>query len=200
MHVLPVILDFARQYPLLLPYISFSDSFVDPVDQGVDILVRIGGSDIWPEALGRRYLGAQRLIYCASPAYLAGRGTPKSEADLQQHDYVLYGQTDGMVTPWYMKGAQPGDREGRVMPARIAVGDGEGVVMAVLAGYGIAQLPTWLVKQHLDSGKLIEVLPQQATDGFPMNLVWLKKREALPKVNALLERLGNCLTPSGHQL
>jgi DNA-binding transcriptional LysR family regulator len=200
LHVLPVILQFVKQHPLLMPHISFTDSFVDPADQGIDILVRIGGSDIWPATLGHRFLGAERLIYCAAPEYLSTRGAPASEAALEQHDCVLYGHSDGQVSPWYREGPQPGDKKRRIMPARIAVGDGEGEVLAVLAGYGIAQLPTWLVQGHLDSGALMEVLPQLATDGLPMNLVWLKKREALPKVSALLEVLAVCLTPAGHSL
>lgn len=83
------------------------------------------------------------------------------------------------------------------MHPHIAVGDGEGEVMAVLAGLGIAQLPTWLVQRHLDSGALVEVLPQLATDGLAMNLVWLKSRESLPKVSALVDYLSARLTPSG---
>jgi DNA-binding transcriptional LysR family regulator len=87
--------------------------------------------------------------------------------------------------------------ERRIIHPHIAVGDGEGEVMAVLAGFGIAQLPTWLAQTHLDTGDLVEVLPHLATDGLPMNLVWLKSREGLPKVSALLQYLGDKLTPSG---
>lgn len=200
LHVLPVILHFVKQYPLLTPHISFTDSFVEPADQGIDLLVRIGGSDVWPTTLGHRYLGAERLIYCAAPEYLSRRGMPTTETALEEHDCVLYGLSNGLVSPWYREGPQPGDKKRRIMPARIAVGDGEGEVLAVLAGYGIAQLPTWLVQTHLDSGALVEVLPQLSSDGLPMNLVWLKKRETLPKVNALLEVLAKCLSPGGHTL
>jgi len=77
------------------------------------------------------------------------------------------------------------------------VGDGEGEVAAVLAGHGIGQLPTWLTQQLLDQGRLVEVLPELATDGLPMNLVWLKSREGLPKVRALLDYLLARLAPHG---
>jgi DNA-binding transcriptional LysR family regulator len=68
-----------------------------------------------------------------------------------------------------------------------------------LAGMGIAQLPTWLVQAHLDSGRLVEVLPHLATPGLPINLLWLKSREALPKVSGLIAYLGANLTPSGRR-
>jgi DNA-binding transcriptional LysR family regulator len=199
LHVLPLILDFMKLHPRLSPHISFSDRYVDPVHEGIDIVVRIGGSDAWPNALGHQYFGTQKLIFCASPAYLHQHGEPRSEADLDGHLCVGYGLNDGMAIPWYFKGRQPGDRERRIMHPHIAVGDGEGEVMAVLAALGIAQLPTWLVQNHLDSGALVEVLPHLATEGLPMNLIWLKSREGLPKVSALIEYLGAHLTTSGRR-
>lgn len=200
LHVLPAILQFVTDHPLLLPHISFSDRFVDPVEEGIDIVVRIGGPDAWPTALGRRYLGAERLIFCAAPQYLQVNGEPLDEHDLEQHSCVVYGDGNGMANPWYFAGQQPGEMERRVMPARIAVGDGEGQVAAVLAGMGIAQLPTWLVHRHLHDASLIEVLKDRATDGLPMHLVWLKSRENQPKVRALLDMLAHALTPAGSVL
>lgn len=199
LHALPAILCFVEDHALLLPHISFSDRFVDPVEEGIDIVLRIGGSDLWPVALGRRYLGAERLIFCASPAYLKQRGVPSVAGELDQHSCVVYGRGDGLVNPWLFAGAAPGDMERRVLPGRIAIGDGEGQVIAVMAGHGIAQLPTWLVSRQLDEGTLVQVLPQLATDGLGMNLVWLKSRQALPKVRALVDALGACLTPAGWQ-
>ncbi len=77
LHVLPLILEFLRAHPLLQPHISFSDRFVDPVHEGIDILVRIGGPDAWPAALGHQYFGSQRMMFCASPSYLLCRpGSP----------------------------------------------------------------------------------------------------------------------------
>ncbi|MBA1203260.1 hypothetical protein G7009_16130 [Pseudomonas capeferrum] len=163
----------------------------------MDIVVRIGEGDAWPAALGRRYIGAQRLVFCAAPRYLAEHGFPAAIAELETHHCIAYGQADGQVGPWFFKGRQPGDQERRVVHPRIAVGDGEGEVSATLEGYGIAQLPTWLVQRHLDEGRLVEVLPELATEGLPMNLVWLKAREALPKVSTLLDYLQERLAPHG---
>jgi DNA-binding transcriptional LysR family regulator len=119
-----------RAYLLLQPHISFSDRFIDPVHEGIDIVVRIGGPDAWPPGLGHRFIGAQRLVFCAAPGYLGEHGTPGSVAELENHH-------------------------------------------------------------------CIEVLPELATDGLPMNLVWLKSRESLPKVSVLLEYLSERLAPHG---
>jgi len=198
LHALPVVLRVVEQHPLLAPHISFSDRFVDPVEQGIDIVVRIGGADVWPAALGHRFLGHERLIFCASPAYLRKHGEPLTEAQLEQHACIVYGRGDGRVNPWHFAGAVPGDAERRVLPGRMAIGDAEGQATAVAAGHGIAQLPTWLVSRQLQDGSMVQVLPGCATDGLPMNLVWLRRRQSLPKVMAVLEVLGRALTPAGH--
>lgn len=197
LHALPLILRCLAGHDLLLPHISFSDHFIDLVEERVDIVVRIGGSNAWPAALGHRYLGAERLVFCAAPAYLERKGVPLTDADLDQHERVVYGRADGLVNSWLFAGGEQGAIEQRFMPGRIAVGDGEGQTAAVLAGLGIAQLPTWLVRQHIERGALVEVLPHLATDGLPMNVVWLKARQHLPKVKLLLDVLGNGLTPAG---
>jgi DNA-binding transcriptional LysR family regulator len=199
LHALPVILAFLADHQLLTPHISMSDHFVDLVEERIDIVVRIGGPNTWPQALGHRFLGAERLIFCASPAYLAKKGTPQTDADLAQHDRVVYGRADGGVNPWLFAGADAAPLEPRVMPGRIAIGDAVGQVAAILAGLGIAQLPTWVVQDQIAQGLLVEVLPQLATDGLPINLVWLKSRQYLPKVKLLLEALGNSLASSGRQ-
>jgi DNA-binding transcriptional LysR family regulator len=196
LHVLPLLLDFLRDHPLLLPHVTFSDRFVDLVDQGIDIVVRIGAPDAWPALLGQKFLGTQRLVFCASPTYLAAHGTPTCARELEQHACVLYGHDDASVTPWSLTGEQ-GNVDRHVMPGRIAIGDGEGQLMAALAGLGITQLPTWLVDRHLQSGALLEVLPDLAVQSLPINLIWLKSRQSLPKVKALIEVLGACLTPEG---
>ena len=197
LHALPVIVDAIAGHHGLLPHVSMSDHFVDLAEEHSARGVRSGGPNVWPPALGHRFLGAERLIFCAAPAYLAERGVPQNSASLEQHDCVVYGRADGMVNPWLFGGVDAGPVELRVMPGRIAVGDGEGQAAAVLAGLGIAQLPTWLVQRDIEQGRLVQVLPELATDGLPINLVWLKARQYLPKVRLLLEVLAASLGPAG---
>lgn len=200
LQALPVILRFAQEHALLLPHISFSDRFIDPIEKGADIVVRIGGSDVWPATLGHRYLGSEWHIFCASPAYLSKHGTPLTDRDLEHHQCIAYGWADGTVSPWSFSGKHPGEIERRAIAAKFVVGDGEGLVIAVSAGCGIAQLPSWLIERQLEEGTLVEVLPQLATEGQAINLIWLKSRQALPKVSALLEALAAGLVPSASKI
>lgn len=192
MRVMPLLMSFVERHPGVRPHISFTDRFVDLVEEGIDVGVRIGGADNWPPALGHRYLGTERLIFCAAPAYLARRGTPQSIEELVRHDAVTYGRADGSANPWLIARAA-GSVERRDMEGRIIVGHGDAQVEAVLAGGGVAQLATWLVDEHLSSGRLIQLLPQTATDGLPLHLVWPRSRQLLPKVDGLLTHLGETL-------
>ncbi|QTD31614.1 LysR family transcriptional regulator [Pseudomonas fluorescens] len=199
MHAFPIILKLVQTHPKIVPNVSFTDRIVDLVEDNIDIVVRIGGSDIWPDDLDHQFLGMERMIFCASAAYLQEHGAPLDETDLQNHRFVLYGLPKGKGSPLFT-GVQAGERKRRVVAGNMIVGDGESQVMAVLAGHGIAQLSTWMLQEHLQTGALVEVLPHLATEGLPVNLVWRKKRHKLRRVRILLEMLAAHLTPDGRVL
>jgi DNA-binding transcriptional LysR family regulator len=185
MRAMPLLLDFAERHPNLRPSITFTDRKVDIVEEGIDVAIRIGAADPAADSLGHRHLGHERVIFCAAPAYLARRGKPQSADDLAQYDCILYGRADGSTINWRFA-----DAAERTMEGRIVLGSAEAQVGAVKAGFGIAQLATWLIKDELDRGELVEILPELATIGLPLHLIWRRSRQLSPKVHALLE----CLT------
>lgn len=76
--------------------------------------------------------------------------------------------------------------ERMVMEGRMIVGSAEAQVRAVKAGFGVAQLATWLIEEELKKGELVELLPHMSTDGLPLHLVWPLRRRLSPKVDALI--------------
>lgn len=192
LHVLPQILAFAESHPKLRPHVTFTDRFVDILEEGIDLAVRIGGPSIWPAGLAHRCLGTERVIFCAAPAYLQRHGMPRTFEDLVDHACILFGRGDGSVSPWLFVDAQ-GQPETRAVEARIVVGNGEAQVAAVTSACGIAQLATWLIKDQLQRGELVEILPHLATDGLALHLAWPRSRESLPKVQGLVALLSGAL-------
>lgn len=186
--VWPLLLRFAEQHPHLRAQISFSDRFVDLLDEGIDLSVRIGGSHPLPSGLGYRHLGHEQLIFCAAPGYLARQGTPASSAEFTRHDAVLYGKADGTTSPWLIA-HEGGVIERRAMTGRITVASAEAQVAAVKAGFGVAQLATWVVQDDLARGDLVAILPALTTTGLPLSLIWPVGRQLLPKVDAVLQML-----------
>jgi len=187
------LLAFARQYPQVTPQVSFTDRFVDLVEDGVDVVVRIGGTDVWPVALGYRYLGHEELVFCCSPGYLASHGEPRTAEELLEHDAVLYGRADGSASPWLIKDRRmPLARQH--VEGRIVLGQAEAQVAAVEAGLGVAQLATWLVEQQIRGGTLVRILPDLATEGLPLHVVWQRSRQHAPKVEAMIAHFAASLT------
>ena len=196
LQVLPLILQFAEQHPKLRPHVSFTDRFVDLLEEGVDLAVRIGGPAAWPATLGHRYLGTERVIFCAAPSYLQRHGAPQTVDDLADHACILYGKSYGSTSPWLIVDAA-GQIQMRMMDGRIVVGDAEAQVAAVVAGSGVAQLATWLITEQLQRGELLEILPHLATEGLDLHLAWPRNRESLPKVHKLVDWLSAALRVDG---
>ena len=189
---LPLLLQFVQRHPQLRPQVSFTDRFVDLTDEGIDVAVRIGGPQRWAPGLGHRYLGSERVVFCASPQYLARRGVPQTADDLMRHDAVAYGRADGEPASWrIVHGAGPVSL--RPIEGVMVLDSAEAQVDAVAAGLGIAQLATWLAADALRDGRVVEVLPQLATEGLPLYLLWPLSKQLLPKVDAVLEMLGESL-------
>ena len=191
--VMPLLIAFSQRHPYLRPHITFTDRFVDLVEEGVDVAVRIGGVSHLPPAIGSRYLGTEQLIFCAAPAYLSRRGEPLGVDQLAEHDCVVYGKNDGAASPWAVT-LPDGRREPVAVAFRMVVGDSEAQVAALEAGAGIAQMATWLVKDSLRAGRLQPILTDRVADGLPLHLLWPTSRRLTPKIDLLLQTLSEQLS------
>ncbi|WP_321902657.1 LysR family transcriptional regulator [Paraburkholderia tropica] len=182
-HVSPVIAAFLRRYPGVSVDLRLTDQIVDLVDAGIDVAIRIGA--LKDSTLVARRLAVNRRVICASPAYLAERGTPHHPSDLARHECVILGdQRDwAFVTP-------AGPLTVRV-DGRFVTDNGETIRDALLAGFGIALKSTWDVAPHLRSGALVSVL-----DSYPLadtTAIWAvypSRAFMPPKTRAFVEFLG----------
>lgn len=186
--VMPLLMPFCHQHPELELNLTFSDRFVDLFDEGIDVAVRIGGATDLPPSLGCKAMGREQMVFCAAPQYLAHHGTPQDETALAQHRAIVYERVDGTAKPWLFSTAD-GHPLWRNVPHRMALGDVDAQVSALCAGLGIAQMPTWLIRDALARGDLLTFLPQHMPDGLALTLVWPRRKQLLPKVDALLNAL-----------
>jgi len=154
--------------------------------KGIDMVVRLvepGNS----ASLSSRCQGHQRVVTCASPAYLAERGSPECAADLAAHDCLTFAGEGGVV-PWTLPG-ETAVATTVIIDGRHTISDGEALRMAAIDGLGIAQLPTWLVADALSSGALIAVLAPQGVRGTPIQAMWPTTRDLVPKIRATVDEL-----------
>lgn len=95
-YVLPVLQDFTAQWADVEIDVSFSDDYCDLIQEGIDVAIRIGGND--DSRLVRKVLAPHRLITCASPDYLARKGTPETPDELAAHECLVFCHRGRRVT------------------------------------------------------------------------------------------------------
>lgn len=186
--VMPLLITFCQQHPEIDISLTFSDRFVDLFDEGIDVAVRIGKTAEMSASLGCRQLGREKMVFCASPDYLAREGRPQSVEALLQHRAILYERVDGSSKPWQLL-TEDGHPDWLSVPYRMALGDVDAQLQAIRSGLGVAQMPTWLIRDALARGELEVILPQIQPDGLALTLVWPRRKQLLPKVDALLSAL-----------
>lgn len=155
--VAPVFSNLSRQYPELDIELSFNDRLVNLVDDGFDLVVRIGPLDASADNLVARKIAHQHMVICAAPTYLAACGIPQNIDEIHQHKTIAYGR-EGRINPWRFP-ASDDDRAVTVEPnAKLRFDDIESIADAAAAGLGLAWLPYWLIRERIVAGELATVL------------------------------------------
>ena len=172
---------FLERYPEIRLHMTLHDHFVDPIAEGMDLLVRIGR--LGDSNLIARKLGASRLVHCASPAYLRRRGVPKVPRDLARHDCLGY-LRDGRPAPFNF--VVSGATHATEIDGGCHANDADVLRRLAIAGKGIAALFDFLVRDALASGALVPVLPDHPSTTWPIHALYPKNRHLLPKVSAFL--------------
>ncbi|SOC56502.1 transcriptional regulator, LysR family [Chromohalobacter canadensis] len=186
--LLPVLLNITRQHPELSLTVTFTDRLVEPIDEGIDLLVRFGPvGDV--SGLVARPLTRQRLVTCAAPSYLKSRGRPVSLDDLEDHQCIV-GHRRGRPLAWTVKPSA--DRTVRINPpATYELSDGDAIISAAISGCGICQIPISLARKAIEKGDLITILDEFSIHDVPVSAIWPATRHLLPKVRRVVDELLN---------
>ncbi|KQP22813.1 LysR family transcriptional regulator [Pseudorhodoferax sp. Leaf267] len=158
LHVAQIIHKLQAAYPELTAELTLTDAFIDPVQEGVDITVRIG--TLPDSGLIARKVGDQNTVLCASPAYLRQHGTPATPQDLERHSCLVYKGQSG-AQRWFFRRTK--DDAPLIVRAEgpLRSNNAEVLVAAALAGRGIVLFPTWIFERESFRGrKLVRLLPQ----------------------------------------
>ena len=184
--VAPLLLELTRRFASLRLEMSLQDPIIDLAGGAYDLSVRTGSVEERP-GLMTKPLGSHRMLVCASPAYLQDRGVPRSLEDLPAHTAVMYARPD-WYHDWLFR-----DEQGRTvevsLPFRVQLDDMAAVTDAARKGFGLAWIPSWLARSHLDAGTLIEVLKDQPSFTFDNYAVWPKTRHLPLKVRMAIDLL-----------
>jgi DNA-binding transcriptional LysR family regulator len=183
-HLAPLLPGFMARNHEVSVDLSVNDRFVDLVEEGIDVAIRIG--ELADSSLIARRLAANRRVVCAAPDYLERRGTPASTAGLKRHNCLVYTYRQ-QRREWHFDG--PDGHEVVTVSGDLETNNAQVLRMAALGGLGIVLLPLWLVGQDLTEGRLIEVLPQYHVPDSAIYAVWPAGRHLSPKVRAFVDHI-----------
>ncbi|WP_298934319.1 LysR family transcriptional regulator [uncultured Ramlibacter sp.] len=182
-----LMLEFLRLHPSIEIELLLDDRFADPVEERIDVSLRLGAS--LPPDLVARSLGRWPRVLVASPAYLAARGEPRRPQELAAHDYLRYAAGDnGDVL---LQG--PSGAVAVPVRSRYQVSNALALLDAVLSGAGISLQPTWMVDDLLRCGRLRRVLPRHTGPAQHAHLLYAARRQLPLRVRVLIDFLAERL-------
>nr|WP_319556720.1 LysR family transcriptional regulator [uncultured Vibrio sp.] len=169
--LVPHLASFLESYPELTLDLQINDRYVNLVDEGAELAIRIGHLD--DSAMRARRLAMFERVCVASKDYLAKRGIPNTPNELREHDCLIYTLLSTGAT-WRFK------EEDVPVSGRLRVSSPEAIRECVNAGLGIAQGPEWLYEEGLKNGNLQLLLRDYTAPPVPIQAVYLANR-LLPK-------------------
>jgi DNA-binding transcriptional LysR family regulator len=179
-YVVPAVNAFALAHPKLSLHIELDDTVRDIVSEGFDLAIRFGR--LTDSRLIAKRLASRTRRLCASPAYLASAGTPRTIADLETHAGVL-----GAADTWPFR---EGEREIAFKPqGRFRCNSGQAVLDATLQGLGVCQLPNFYVDPAIADGRLVPLLEEANPADEGVWAVYPHLRLLPAKVRLLVEHL-----------
>ncbi|MFZ4286245.1 LysR substrate-binding domain-containing protein [Variovorax sp. HJSM1_2] len=181
--LIPALSVYLARYPEVSVDVSLSDRVVDLAEEGLEAAIRIG--ELLDSALIAKPLAPYRLMICASPDYLARRGTPSQPEELSQHECLSF--SPAALASWRLQGA---DGASRIpVSGRVQVNHGPALRVAALHGLGIVLQPAILLEADVQAGRLVRLFPDHQLPVRPMSVVYLPDRYRSPKLRSFVDFL-----------
>lgn len=182
--VIPIISAFLQRYPEVNVEASVTDRIVDVVEEGFDVVVRIG--DLPDTRMVARSLGTTRFVVAASPCYLEQHTRPQTPADLREHNCVSFisPQTRKLIE-WVFD--ENGQRYIHIPVGTLSLDDGEAMVDAAISDVGVIYCQDYLIEKSVKSGELEILLNKVMTPQKPVVVMYPQNRHLSPKVRVFVD-------------
>ncbi len=197
--LLPVVQSFLAAHPGVKVDLRLNDGFIDLVEEGIDVAVRIG--ELADSALLARRVGTTRRALVATRSYLRnlpkGLKPPREPKDLEAHNCIVYTELAARNAWSFAAGPGASEPVGSTQVVRVQgnlqSNSSEIMRASVLAHLGIGYSPTWLFDAELASGELQILLPDWPAPDMPVHLVSPAQRRHSAKVKAFGDHLSKAL-------
>lgn len=191
-HVAPHVASFLRLHPDIRITLDLSDRLTDLVRDRIDCAIRI--SDLSDSTLIAVRLAENRRVVVAAPAYLARCGTPKTLADLEQHDCLSLGESQSRG--WTFKVG--GELVNLKVRGALECNDGAVLHDWALQGLGLTWRSMWEVKDDITDGRLVTVLDRFSSPDYPVYAVVAQRKYLPGRVRLFIEHLKTVYATPGY--
>jgi DNA-binding transcriptional LysR family regulator len=183
-YLTPLLAEMLGRFPDLSIDLSLTNRFVDIIDEGIDLAIRIGA--LSDSRLIARRLCTNNRVLVASPRYLERRGMPRHPDELSAHDCIIY---SGFAKPREWKLLGPDGPVSVAISGRVATNNIDVLNESALAGLGISVGPTMMSHSSLIDGKLVRVLDDYMFEPSAIFAVYPSARQLTTKVRAVVDFL-----------
>ena len=187
--LVPLVLRYMREHPAVTVDLSFDDRYVDLVEQGLDVAIRMGR--LADSTLGARWLGRNPWVMVAAPAYLKAHRAPRRPADLARHACLVYSSVQGDAR-WVL--TPPGGQEVSVpVKGPLRANNLSAVAAAARDGLGLALLPWYVARESVAEGRLQPLMTDHALPAQDVHAVFPSPRQVPSKVTSFIGFLQQAL-------
>lgn len=180
----PILVEFLNAYPEIKVDLMLNDKHIDLIADGVDVAIR--AKQLEDSTLVARHLFNNPLVVVASPEYLQKNTKPQNPDELKNHNCIVYSMLKS-INIWHFE--QGNNNISVPVTGSFRCDNGDVILQLVLDGAGIAQLPVWMVDEHIRSGKLAMVLEGYISKPLPFNAIYPQNRYVPLKVRCFIEYL-----------
>jgi DNA-binding transcriptional LysR family regulator len=192
--LLPSFIQLRDKHPKITLEVALTDRMSDPIGEGWDVVVRIGALPDDSELTVRKLCDLRLGLY-ASPEYLARRGEIDDVGALAAHDAIVFRGPSGRLRAWTV---QDGEAVREYSPQPVLVlADGQALVEAAVAGFGIAQILDRVALPYVQAGRLVHLLPNADVDGPPVHAIISLGQKMAAKTRAVVNHLAETLQREG---
>jgi DNA-binding transcriptional LysR family regulator len=182
--MVPLLGPFQVQHPRINLRVTFTDRYIDLIEEGVDICVRLG--QLHDSSLVARRLTGAQFSVVGSPGYLAKFGTPRRLEDLTNHNCLAFTfRETRLAREWRF--VEKGALKTLAPKGNMSFSDGAAVCDAACSGYGLAQLQDYFADAAIAHGRLVSVLDRFKPEIEPIWLVYPQSRHLTPTVRAFVD-------------
>jgi DNA-binding transcriptional LysR family regulator len=183
LHLRPVLDRFLDAFPAVQARLVLLDRVANLVDEGIDMAVRLA---FLPDSnLLATHLGEVRRVLCASPAYLARRGTVGTPAELAEYDCIM--SNEAAAEPWRFVVEQGRGLRTVTIQPRLTVNAAAAAIDSALDGYGITRVMSYQVANDIADGRLVRLLRAYEPPAIPVHFVMPAARSMSAKLRRFID-------------